>query len=61
MAMMVVRVVLEWECCIKNSEDGAREGAAFINDHIIKVTEKAFDDFAIGGDDPASIAKILGL
>ena len=38
--------VLEWECCIKNSEDGAREGAAFIKDHIIRVTEKAFDDFA---------------
>lgn len=53
--------VLEWECCIKNSEDGAREGAAFIHDHIIKVTEKAFDDFAIGGDDPVSIAKMLGL
>jgi sugar phosphate isomerase/epimerase len=38
--------VLEWECCLKNSEDGAREGAAFIKDHIIKVTDKAFDDFA---------------
>lgn len=38
--------VLEWECCLKNSEDGAREGAVFIKDHIIKVTEKAFDDFA---------------
>ena len=38
--------VLEWECCLKNSEDGAREGAAFIKDHIIHVTEKAFDDFA---------------
>ena len=38
--------VLEWECCIKNSEDGAREGSAFIRDHIIHVTERAFDDFA---------------
>lgn len=38
--------VLEWECCLKNSEDGAREGSAFIKDHIIHVTEKAFDDFA---------------
>ncbi|RME62328.1 MAG: sugar phosphate isomerase/epimerase, partial [Alphaproteobacteria bacterium] len=53
--------VLEWECCIKNSEDGAREGAAFIADHIIKVTEKAFDDFAIGGDDAQSIRQILGI
>jgi sugar phosphate isomerase/epimerase len=38
--------VLEWECCLKNSEDGAREGAAFIRDHIIRVTDRAFDDFA---------------
>jgi hypothetical protein len=22
--------VMEWECCIKNQEDGAREGAEFI-------------------------------
>src|SRR5215210_7773281 len=26
--------VLEWECCLKNAEDGAREGAGFIRDHI---------------------------
>ena len=39
--------VLEWECCcLKNQEDGAREGASFIKDHIINVTDKAFDDFA---------------
>ena len=38
--------VMEWECCIKNSEDGAREGAAFIMEHIIRVTDKVFDDFA---------------
>ena len=38
--------VLEWECCLKHPEDGAREGAAFIRDHIIRVTQRAFDDFA---------------
>ena len=38
--------VLEWECCIKHPEQGAAEGAPFIRDHIIRVTEKAFDDFA---------------
>jgi sugar phosphate isomerase/epimerase len=38
--------VLEWECCLKNSDDGAREGALFIRDHIIRVTDRAFDDFA---------------
>ena len=26
--------VLEWECCLKHPEDGAREGAEFINAHI---------------------------
>lgn len=38
--------VLEWECCLKHPEDGAKEGAEFIKKHIIRVTEKAFDDFA---------------
>ncbi len=38
--------VLEWECCLKNQEDGAKEGAAFIQNHIIKVAAKSFDDFA---------------
>lgn len=39
----------EWECALKNAEDGAREGAEFVKAHIIRVTEKAFDDFAGGG------------
>ena len=38
--------VLEWECCIKHPEDGAKEGAVFIAEHLINPTEKAFDDFA---------------
>jgi sugar phosphate isomerase/epimerase len=37
--------VLEWECCLKNAEDGAAEGARFIRDHIIAVSTRAFDDF----------------
>ncbi|OWK72110.1 sugar phosphate isomerase/epimerase [Pedobacter sp. AJM] len=53
--------VMEWECCIKNQEDGAREGAEFIKNHIIKVTDKAFDDFAASGSDSAFNKKILGL
>jgi sugar phosphate isomerase/epimerase len=53
--------VMEWECCIKHPEDGAREGAKFINDHIIRVTEKAFDDFAGRGSDDDFNRKILGL
>jgi sugar phosphate isomerase/epimerase len=53
--------VLEWECCLKHPEQGAREGAPFIRDHIIKVTEKAFDDFAGGSSDPQQIRKMLGM
>ena len=43
--------MLEWECCLKHPEDGAREGAEFIAAHIIRVTETAFDDFAGQGAD----------
>jgi sugar phosphate isomerase/epimerase len=53
--------VLEWECCIKHPEDGAREGAPFIKDHIIRVTEKAFDDFAGTGKDEKFNRSVLGL
>jgi len=53
--------VLEWECAIKSSEQGAAEGAPFIASHIINVTEKAFDDFAAAGTDLAANRKILGL
>ena len=53
--------VLEWECCLKHPEDGAREGAVFIRDHIIRVTDKAFDDFADAGTDDAANRRILGL
>nr|WP_290698953.1 sugar phosphate isomerase/epimerase [Halomonas sp. UBA3074] len=53
--------VLEWECCLKHPEVGAREGAIFIRDHIIQVTERAFDDFADGGSDQAANRRILGL
>lgn len=53
--------VLEWECCIKNAEDGAAEGAPFIKDHIIHVTEKAFDDFAATTQNEDLNRKVLGL
>ena len=53
--------VVEWECCLKHPEDGAREGAQFVSDHIIRVTEKAFDDFADGGTDEAANRKMLGI
>jgi sugar phosphate isomerase/epimerase len=53
--------VLEWECAIKSSEQGAAEGAPFIAEHIINVTERAFDDFADAGTDEATNRVILGL
>jgi sugar phosphate isomerase/epimerase len=53
--------VLEWECCLKHPEQVAAEGAPFIAGHIIRVTEKAFDDFAGAGTDLAANRRILGL
>jgi sugar phosphate isomerase/epimerase len=53
--------VMEWECALKHPEDGAREGAVFIKDHIIRVTDKAFDDFADSGSDNELNRKILGI
>jgi sugar phosphate isomerase/epimerase len=53
--------VLEWECCIKDSQQGAAEGAPFIKKHIIKATEKAFDDFAASGKDQKFNRRVLGL
>jgi len=53
--------VLEWECCLKHPEDGAREGVDFIRRHIIRTTDRAFDDFAGAGADEAGNRRILGL
>jgi len=53
--------VLEWECALKHAEDGAREGATFIRDHIIRVTEKAFDDFAATAANPQLNNSLLGI
>ncbi|MEM7521546.1 MAG: sugar phosphate isomerase/epimerase [Pseudomonadota bacterium] len=53
--------VVEWECCLKHPEVGAREGAAFVKEHIIEVTERAFDDFADAGTDEAANRIALGL
>jgi len=53
--------VLEWECCIKSPQQGAEEGSKFISNHIIDVTEKAFDDFADSGMDKDTNKKLLGI
>jgi sugar phosphate isomerase/epimerase len=53
--------VLEWECALKHPEDGAKEGAPFIQQHIIHVTDKAFDDFASAQMDEALNKNVLGI
>lgn len=56
-----VWAVLEWECCIKSPEQGAKQGAPFIANHIIEATEKAFDDFAGAKADEQRLKRILGI
>ena len=53
--------VLEWECAIKNREDGAREGAEFIKKHMIKVSEGSFEDFIDQGADRSAVNRALGI
>lgn len=53
--------VMEWECCIKSSDQGAAEGAPFIARHIIQAADRTFDDFADTQTDAAAINKLLGL
>ena len=59
--MAAVWAVMEWECCIKSPEQGAREGAPFIQSHIIEATQKTFDDFAGGEIDEQHLRNILNL
>ncbi len=54
-----VWAVMEWECCIKSPEQGAKEGAPFIEKLIIESTDKNFDDFA--GSQQNDLKKLLGL
>src|SRR5205823_1728157 len=53
--------VLEWECCVKSPEQGAREGAPFIARHLIETTNVAFDDFARAESDVTRNRDLLGL
>ncbi len=53
--------VLEWECCIKSPEQGAIEGAQYIDQFIIQATEKTFDDFAGSSISDEDFKNILGL
>lgn len=53
--------VLEWECALKHPETGAKEGADFIKNHIIRTTDYAFDDYAQSGADEEANRNILGI
>jgi len=53
--------VLEWECCVKSPEQGARESAPFIAEHIIEATDVAFDDFAGVNADTVKNRAVLGI
>ncbi len=53
--------VMEWECCIKSAQQGAKEGAGFISSHLIDIAGKSFDDFAGMETDLQLNKKILGL
>lgn len=53
--------VLEWECALKHPEQGAAEGAPFIEAHMIRRAEKAFDDFAGAAPDSERNRRVLGL
>lgn len=53
--------VIEWECALKHPEAGAAEGAVFVAEHIIRVTDRAFDDFAAVGTDRQANRALLGL
>ena len=53
--------VLEWEDCLKDGPQGAREGAAFIKSMLIDTATHAFDDFAGGEADEATNRQILGI
>lgn len=53
--------ILEWECCVKGSEQGVAEGSQFIKEHLIKASKRSFDDFAKSSTNPHINKKILGL
>ncbi|WP_423822305.1 sugar phosphate isomerase/epimerase [Salinisphaera sp. SPP-AMP-43] len=53
--------VLEWECCLKDSAQGAREGVDYIRRHLIQRAGRAFDDFAGVEASAHRNRRILGL
>ncbi|RDW80337.1 hypothetical protein BP5796_05035 [Coleophoma crateriformis] len=52
---------LESECAFKDKMVCAAEGARFIAQNIIKVTETSFDDFASSGMSDDQVGRVLGI
>ncbi len=53
--------VLEWECCLKSPQQGARESVDYINSYLIEPPNYAFDDFAEDAESGSQIKTLLGL
>ncbi len=53
--------ILEWECVVKSAQQGAAEGAKFIEQLLIDKTEIAFDDFVGHQIDPEQCRQLLGI
>lgn len=53
--------IMEWECCVKSSAQGAKEGASFIKENMIQASERSFDDFAKSETDNDLNKSILGI
>lgn len=53
--------ILEWECCVKSPEQGAKEAVEIIESLLIEKTQKAFDDFAKSETTRQLNREILGL
>jgi sugar phosphate isomerase/epimerase len=52
---------IEWECCFKDAQQGAEEGAEFVKAHMIRPPARAFDDFVGRDVDRAALRRVLGL
>ena len=53
--------VLEWECCLKDAAQGAREGASFIRQNMIEISIQSFDNFAASSLSIGECQTCLGL
>jgi len=53
--------VVEWECYLKHPEDGAREAVGFVERHLLRTTETAFDAFMRPKADAGRNRRVLGL